>query len=215
PERLIVNPLGGDYIDHDSKAQFYEKLGTAGFRVPRSLTTNDPDAARAFLMEVGETVVKPTIGIGSTRILTENDHDRLDGLRTCPTLMQERIEGRTLRLHVVGDTLVLALRIESDMVDSRTEAKHFTPVTIAPEEAERLVAANRFLGLHYAAWDGIVDSQGRLVYLDCNPGPNLMWLCEDHRKAVFSCLATYLVTFSRSGSIETACNSVNPVSYRT
>ena len=31
--------------------------------------------------------------------------------------------------------------------------------------------ANQSLGLHYAAWDAILGEDGRLTYLDCNPGP--------------------------------------------
>ena len=29
----------------------------------------------------------------------------------CPTLFQERIHGETLRIHIVGDSMVLALRL--------------------------------------------------------------------------------------------------------
>ena len=74
--RLVINRLTSAYVDHNSKAQFYEKLRAAGFSVPRSLSTSDPDEAARFLDEVGDAVVKPAIGVGS--------NSWRDGGRPCP-----------------------------------------------------------------------------------------------------------------------------------
>ncbi|MEI8394086.1 MAG: ATP-grasp domain-containing protein [Rhodospirillaceae bacterium] len=195
--KLVVNRLTTAYVDHNSKSQFYEKLRDAGFSVPRSLTTDDPESARRFLDEVDDAVIKPMIGIGSTRAVGPGDRARLEELRTCPALFQERIKGPTLRIHVVGDRMVLALRIIGEGIDSRTDAKDFIETDLAPDEAAAIVRANRFLGLHYAAWDAIEGPDGRLCYLDCNPGPFVMWLPEAARRTVFGALARYLVEFAR------------------
>lgn len=208
--KLVVNPLSGVYVDHNSKGQFYEKLRAAGFRVPRSLSTNDPETARRFLGEVGEAVMKPAIGVGSTRVVTEDDRARLDEVARCPVLFQERVVGDTVRIHIVGDTVVLALRILAEGVDSRTATKGFAYVELDPAEAAAIVRANRFLGLHYAAWDAIATEDNRLHYLDCNPGPFVMWLPEDYRRAVFHQLAGYLLRFAREGSVAAAAAAVEP-----
>lgn len=197
--KLVANRLTTAYIDHDSKSQFYEKLRAAGFLAPRSLTTTDPAAAAGFLDAVGDAVIKPMIGIGSTRVVSADDRARLDELRLCPALFQERLKGPTLRIHVVGDRMVLALRIIGEGIDSRTDAKDFVEVSLPAEEADAIVRANRFLGLHYAAWDAIEGEDGRLRYLDCNPGPFVMWLPETARRVVFGALAHYLVAFARDG----------------
>ena len=206
--KLVVNRLTTAYLDHDSKSQFYEKLRSAGFLVPRSLTTNDPVAAAGFLDEVGDAVIKPMIGIGSTRGVTLDDRSRLDELRYCPALFQERLKGPTLRIHVVGDSMVLALRIIGEGIDSRTEAKDFVEVALDPAEAAAIVRANRFLGLHYAAWDAIEGEDGRLRVLDCNPGPFVMWLPEAARHTVFGALARYLVTFAKTDDLTAASAAV-------
>ena len=206
--RLVVNPLTGAYIDHNSKGQFYEKLRAAGFNAPRSLSANCPEAAARFLDQVGEAVLKPAIGIGSTRVVTAADRERLDELLLCPTLFQERIPGDTLRIHIVGDSMVLALRLIAEGVDSRTGTKDFIPETLDPAEAAAIVRANRMLGLHYAAWDAIIGPDGRLCYLDCNPGPFVMWLPDAARAVVFSKLARYLVAFAHTQSVAEASAAI-------
>ncbi len=70
---LVINPLTGAYIDHDTKSRFYEKLRSNGFNVPRTLTTNHPGEASEFIGKIGKVVVKPTSGVGSTQVLEEND----------------------------------------------------------------------------------------------------------------------------------------------
>jgi glutathione synthase/RimK-type ligase-like ATP-grasp enzyme len=200
----VINRLTTAYLDHNSKSQFYEALGAAGFLTPRSLSTNDPEAARGFLDAVGEAVIKPMIGIGSTRLVTDEDRARLSELTRCPALFQERLLGPTLRIHVVGDSMVLALRILSEGIDSRTGTKDFEEVRLEAAEAAAIVRANRFLGLHYAAWDAIEGEDGRLRYLDCNPGPFVMWLPEAARRAVFGSLARYLITFAETGDLAAA-----------
>lgn len=209
--KLVVNPLHEVYIDHDTKAQFYEKLRDNGFPAPRTCMTNSPEAAHAFLDSVGEAVVKPSIGVGSTRVVNEADLPRFAELHRCPCLFQERIEGQTIRVHIVGDKVVLALRIHSDGgVDSRTATTGFSYMELPPVEAERIARCNRFLGLHFAAWDIIESTDGRYYYLDCNPGPFVMWIGPENVQAVFRQLARYLITFAQTGSIESAAARVEP-----
>jgi glutathione synthase/RimK-type ligase-like ATP-grasp enzyme len=209
--KLVINRLVGAYVDHNSKSQFYEKIRAAGFPAPRSLSTNDPLEAARFIDEVGEAIVKPAVGIGSTRLITEPDKKRLDELAACPCLIQERVVGPTVRVHIVADTVVLCLKILSEGgVDSRTETKGFEYIKLADEEEDRIVRANRFLGLHYAAWDVILTPTGRVVYLDCNIGPYVMWIGPEFRRAVFRQLATYLVGFAETGSLDEASGRVRP-----
>lgn len=208
--RLVVNPLTRGYVDHDSKSQLYERLRHEGYLVPRSLTTNCPATAAGFLDEVGEVVVKPTIGIGASRVVTREDRARLHELEAGPVLFQERVRGKTVRLHVVAQTMVLAVAVgdRDDEVDSRTGLRDFSYIQLDEEEGRRIAAATRSLGLHYAAWDVMMLDDGRLCYLDCNPGPYVMWIGSEFRSIVFDRLAAYLVTYARSRSLEEAAASV-------
>ncbi|MFZ0254431.1 MAG: hypothetical protein WAN46_02030 [Gammaproteobacteria bacterium] len=210
--KLVINPLGGAYIDHDTKAQLYMKLGAQGFPVPRTLMTNDPQKALAFVRDMGEVVAKPAVGIGATRKLNEWDLRRLDELQASPVLLQEYVSGPTLRVHIVADQVVLALRVisEEGYVDSRSAPKSFEWMQLPEAEAQRIVRANRALGLHFAAWDVLEGKDGHYVYLDCNPGPFILWIGPEHTRVVLRALAGYMLTFARTRSLEEAAAAVHP-----
>ena len=209
--KLVINELDA-YNDHDTKAQFYEKLRALGFPVPETLTTNDPACALAFAARHAEVVVKPSVGVGSTRLFTSEDRSRLDLFRVCPVMMQQRIRGDTLRINIVGDTVVLALRIlgSGETVDSRTAPRGFEAIRLPEDEQVRIVRANRALGLHYSAWDIIEAADGRYAYLDCNPGPYILWTGAEFSRAVLAQLAEYMVAFADSGSLAEASMRVRP-----
>jgi hypothetical protein len=209
--KLVVNLPTGGYLDHDSKAQLYQKLRAWGFSAPKTLMTNDPDQALRFLNQMGALVVKPSVGVGSTRMLAETDRERLEELRVCPTLLQEFFAGDTIRVHIVGDSVVLALRILADRsteVDSRVGTKGFEYFKLPDEEEAMIVRATRALGLHYAAWDILATDDGRFVYLDCNPGPYIMWIGEENTRFVLRQLARYMIAYTRNHSIAEASGEV-------
>lgn len=207
--KLVINPFT-TYIDHNAKAQFYEKMRAQGFPFPRTLTTNDPERASAFVREMKEVVVKPGIGIGSTRRLRDDQLSRTEEFTMCPVTMQEYIKGRTVRVHVVGDTVVLSLKILTDEIDSRTRTKGFEYTQLSDEEEKRIARANRALDLHFAAWDVIAGEDGRIYYLDCNPGPYVMWIGPDNVRAVYGELAKYMITFANTKSVAEASKAVAP-----
>ena len=206
---LVINPLTSAYLDHNAKAQLYHKLRAWGFDVPTTISTNDPTHARAFVEEYGRVVVKPAIGVGSTRMVAPADLQRLDEVHDCPALLQEYIPGSVIRVHIVGDTMVLALRIKGEFTDSRTFTEGFEFHQMPPEAAQKIVQANRRLGLHFAAWDVMATADGRYVYLDCNPGPWLMWIGDTYVRGVLGELAKYMITYARSGSISDASAAVS------
>lgn len=207
--KLVVNPFTA-YTHHNAKAQFYERLRAEGFDVPRTLTTNAPEQARAFARAVGEVVIKPGLGVGSTRKLRADQLEGLEACARCPVMLQEFIQGQILRLHVVGGTVVLALKILGEAIDSRTETRGFEYYPLPEAQAQQVVRANQALGLHFAAWDAFATPDGRLVLLDCNPGPYVMWIGPEFVRAVFFQLARYLVAYARTHSGAEAAKLVSP-----
>ncbi|MCB1754096.1 MAG: ATP-grasp domain-containing protein [Gammaproteobacteria bacterium] len=210
--KLVVNTLTRAYVDHDSKAQLYQKLHDAGFCVPDTIMTNDPQQAERFFDKVGTAVAKPSIGIGSTRKVSDYDKERLDELKKSPVLFQELIEGDTIRVHIVGNKVVLALRIisEEGQVDSRTNPLGFEFFKLPDDEEEKIVKATHFLGLNFAAWDILAAKDGRFAYLDCNPGPFILWIGKENTRAVFQRLADFMIEFSNSRSLEAAYDAIKP-----
>ncbi len=204
---MVVN-MPETYTHHDTKAQFYERLRRAGCPVPQTLSTNVPGQASRFVKEHGRAVLKPSIGVGSTRIMHDTDLERLDEVRMCPVMLQEFIDGPTLRVHMVGGSVVLALEIEAEGIDSRTGHQTFTYTRISEEAEKALATAMKILGLHFAAWDVIRAPDGRYYLLDCNPGAYLMWIGEKYVRVVFDELARYMLTFANTGSMDEARKAV-------
>lgn len=204
--KLVINSLTTAYIEHDTKTQLYKKLRANGFDAPDTISTNSPSKAHTFIQKYKNVVIKPAIGVGSTREITEQDIARLEDLRICPAMMQERIIGDTIRVHIIGNKVVLALRIISDdTVDSRTNTENFEYYNFPEDEAEKIIKANKMLGLHYAAWDVQASKDDkRLAYLDCNPGPYIMWIGKENSYAVLKQLASYMIAFAKTSSIEQA-----------
>jgi glutathione synthase/RimK-type ligase-like ATP-grasp enzyme len=181
-----------------------------GIQFPKTLTTNDPARATAFVRQMRDVVVKPGIGVGSTRRLREDQLSRTEDIALAPVTMQEFVVGQTYRVHVVGETVVLSLRIINDQVDSRTRTKGFEYAKL-PETAEAvLVRANKLLGLHFAAWDVMLTGDGQAVCLDCNPGPYVMWIGAEFVSAVYSQLARYLIGYAKTHSVSEAAARVTP-----
>ncbi len=207
--KLVVN-RPEKYVDHNSKAQFYERLRSAGYHVPETLTTNDPERFAGYVKKHGKVVVKPGIGVGSTRLLREDQLERTHEIALGPVMMQQFVPGYTMRIHVVGETVVLALKILSDQIDSRTAPEGFEYATLPPEAEKEVVGATKHLGLHFAAWDIILTEDGHAMLLDCNPGPFLMWIGEAFVQAVYLQLAGFLLSFAREGSMDKARAQVEP-----
>lgn len=207
--KLVINSPAHAYLDHDAKAHFYEKLRKLGFPVPRTLTTNDPERANAFFAEVGEVVAKPAIGIAATRLITSEDLKRVAEIRTCPVLFQERMRGDILRAHVVGDRLVLALKVVNrGEIDSRTAPLALECYALTEVDAQRLVAATQALELQFAAWDLIVNPEGRIYYLDCNPGPYLLWVGAEYSRFILRQLAAFMLAYARHRCLAEASRQI-------
>ena len=114
----VVNRIGGG-MSNNSKPYQALLLRRAGLKVPATLVTSDPAAARAFQAEHGEVIYKSASGIRSiVRRLGPDQLARLGFLRDGPAQFQAFVPGRNVRVHTVGD-VVFATRIETDAVDYR------------------------------------------------------------------------------------------------
>ncbi len=166
------------------------RAARAGLAVPRTLVTNDPAKARAFLRARGG---KPRIHKAlhstpddwrPTRIVSEEALARIDGVRTAPAVFQEYLPGVDVRATVVGDE-VFAAEIDARRTRSPED---FRPVwreapmarCTLPSEVERglrvLVAD---LGLSYAAVDLRRRADGEHLFLEVNPSGQ--WLFVEER----------------------------------
>ena len=157
-----------------------ELAESIGLSVPRTLVTNDPSDARAFIQEqgVGRTIYKPFTGTPAawreTRLVGEDEVTKLDLVRLAPLIFQEYIEGVDIRVTVVGDRIFPA---EVDVsqgdypVDFRMNMDQATiGATELPRDVEqKLHTLMKRLGLVYGAVDFRRRADGEHVFLEINP----------------------------------------------
>jgi glutathione synthase/RimK-type ligase-like ATP-grasp enzyme len=147
----------------------------AGFKVPRTLVSQDPCQIRRFcdLLE-GQVVIKAVRATPSSQLFTlkaRPEHLESDAaLRACPTIYQEYIPGRRhIRALCCGDD-VHAVTIESTDLDWRQNLDvPLTPVEVEPETKRRLAHVLQFMGLRMGVVDLKVDDECERVWLELNP----------------------------------------------
>jgi hypothetical protein len=146
---LLLEQFQGVWINHPIKTQLANNkllqlaaARRAGFRVPRTLVSQDPAEIREFYDSLGgQVVVKPVSGTSQAALLTiklASEHlQHVDSLALCPAIYQEYIPGeRHLRVQCFGDE-VYAVVIESKNLDWRHDVDVPIIQTELPETTRR------------------------------------------------------------------------------
>ena len=169
-----------------------------GLEIPDSLSTNDPEAVRAFAAGHPAGIVGTMMGsfaiyedglekVVFTNRISDDDLAHLDSLALSPMTFQENIpKALELRVTVVGE------RVFAASIDSQASARagtdwrkdgnamieqwqhHVLPADVQ-QKALRLM--DKF-GLNYGAMDFILTPDGRYVFLEVNPAGEFMWLLK-------------------------------------
>lgn len=187
---------------NNSKPFQAQMIARAGFGIPRTLITNLPDRARAFVQDAKaqgrEVIFKSASAVRSiVRTVTADDLDRLDRLRICPVQFQERVEGRDVRVHVVGDE-VFATRITTTGVDYRYASRDeggstdLEPFELPPEVVKRAIALSRMLDLPLAGIDLRETPEGDWVCFEVNPSPAYSYYEANTGQPISTAIARYL-----------------------
>jgi glutathione synthase/RimK-type ligase-like ATP-grasp enzyme len=170
----VVNRPSASASNGSKPAQLRE-IATAGFSVPETLVTNDPDSVVAFSTQHDGVICKSTSWIRS-RVRSVVNGVRLDDVRCCPTQFQSRVLGVDVRIHVVGAD-IFATRIVSDADDYRYAVHEGLPrplldSTDLPDDvADRCLSLASMLGLPVAGIDLRVTAEGEWFCFEVNPSP--------------------------------------------
>lgn len=188
PERVRLN-------DHKPRQQRIAR--EVGLATPRTLITNDPAAARAFIESCPEGAVTKMLSafpvyddkgeeqVVFTTALSPQHIEKLDGLRFSPMVFQEQIRKELeLRITVIGSRIFAAAvdsqRTEGAQVDWRergvTLLQSWVPYTLPVDIEQRLARYMERAGMQYSAIDVIVEPGGRHVFLEANPVGEFFWL---------------------------------------
>lgn len=173
---LVVNRLGGGLTNHSKPLQALH-IQAAGLRIPATIVTTDPAAARAFIdAHGGDVIYKSISGVRSiVHRLETTRFARLELLRHGPAQLQERIEGDDIRAHVVGDRII-ATRIRSEAADYRYASRDgleadMEPTTLPPPVEAACLRLAWSLDLPVAGIDLRETPDGQHVCFEINPAP--------------------------------------------
>lgn len=169
-----------------------------GLAVPRTLTTNSPEAVRAFWQACAGRVVTKVLSsfavydeagreqVVFTTRLGEADLPALDdGLDLCPMTFQEEVpKALELRATVVGQQVFCAAVDSTALAGAEVDWRRkgvdlcaaWSPYRLPEDQVARLLQLARRLGLNYGAADIIVRPDGGHVFLEINPGGEFFWL---------------------------------------
>jgi glutathione synthase/RimK-type ligase-like ATP-grasp enzyme len=174
-----VNPRAQDDAAHHKPYQ-WEIAQQVGLRLPRTLVTNQPEEARAFIEQigVGRVVFKAFLASieawRETRLVEAEDVERLEQVRYAPVIFQEYVEGVDLRITAVGDRLFpceIDARNTSYPADMRMVVGESVvqPAELPAGLHDTLMALQRRLGLYYGAIDMRRTPDGEYVFFEVNP----------------------------------------------
>jgi len=180
----------------EHKPHQLELASELGIDVPRTLTTNDPDAVRPFWEACGGRVVAKALSsfaiydagreqVVFTSVVSAEDLEHLDQLALAPMTFQEHLDKAIeLRVTLIGGRVFAAAvdsqALERSRTDWRKEGSRllhaWKPHALPPDVAARLLALAGQLGLSYGAADIVVTPDGRHVFLEINPAGEWFWL---------------------------------------
>jgi len=172
------------------------------------LVTNSANAVRNFAATHGPLVCKSiaatvlhtgdTAHIAYTRRLTDDDLGDLDGVDYSAHLFQPFIESEfAVRLTVVGQSF-LAARIDAASDRARTDWRSdydslsYQVIDIPTDVKAAVAAYMKLSGLHYGAFDFLVQSDGTYITLEINPEGNYGWIEEETGLPISAVIADFL-----------------------
>lgn len=203
-ELPVVNP---PFADNSNFTKPFHSLQLArlGWRTPRTCLTDDPDVAEEFIESCRYAVIFK--GVSSMKTWASPYEDRRDRarlplIRNCPVLLQERIDGPDVRVHVLGSHL-FAEEIETEVVDYRLERRHasFRQIRLPLEICNRCFAVAELLRVPFLGIDLKRErSSGEWLILEANSMPGYEGYDRRARGAISRALVEWL-TRSRSADL--------------
>jgi glutathione synthase/RimK-type ligase-like ATP-grasp enzyme len=178
-----------------------------GLAPPETLLTNCPDTAREFVARVGDVIYKPFAASlrywRETRRFGAAELQNIGQLRHAPTILQERIAGRDIRVTVVGDQ-IFAAEIDASQGNYADDFRMNQDVQIRAidlpiglQDAIRALMGR--MALVYGALDFRRDqATGAYRFLEINPAGQWLFIEEQTGQPIARAVADQLMKMARS-----------------
>jgi glutathione synthase/RimK-type ligase-like ATP-grasp enzyme len=182
------------------KGEQLQRASRMGFKIPRSIVTNSPAAARQFQREAQQDIIFKALsdpdlcsnevaleerisnGIHTT-IVTEDMAEGLDAVGELACHFQDYIaKAYELRVTIVGERLFVAKIHSQDDARTAVDVRDMSaPILYEATElpgavAQRCLAFARSYGLNFCAIDLIVTPEGEYVFLENNPSGQFLFV---------------------------------------
>jgi glutathione synthase/RimK-type ligase-like ATP-grasp enzyme len=179
-----------------------------GLRVPATLITNCPEAARQFASSLKDGCVYKTFtgcdfGFFETRKLeSAEDFAELALIEECPLIFQEHVSGDfDVRATVVGDEVFAAeihFKHGRHPVDGRVDRVPIREHRFPADVALRIARLVRDYGLTYGAVDLRFDSSAGYSFFELNPEGQFLWVEIEAGLGICDALARRLLGINGS-----------------
>lgn len=182
---------------NDSKPFQSQLIRSYGFSLPETLISNDAQEVLDFRAQHGRVIFKSISSCRSiVRELRDDDLPRLTQLRACPVQFQQRLEGRDVRVHVVGSE-VFATAADSSAADYRYAAHdgaaaRLSPFELDDELAQRCLRLSAGLGLLFSGIDLKLAPDGRAYCFEVNCCPGYSYFEGNTGQPISRALARLL-----------------------
>jgi len=189
-----------DHIQHirhaENKQLQLQVARELGLDIPRTLTTNDPTAVRAFAKSCEGGIVTKMLSsfaiyeegkelvVFTNRVKPEDLAD-LSGLSICPATFQELVpKSLEIRVTVVGQR-VMSASVDSQVSeraahdwrrDGVSMLQDWRPYQLPLEIEEKILRLMDYFSLNYGAIDIILTPDGKHVFIELNPCGEFFWL---------------------------------------
>lgn len=180
-----------------SKPYQAQLIQQAGFDVPETLVTNDPELVREFRDRYQQVIYKSISGIRSiVQTLEDKDLENLDRIRWCPVQFQEYLAGTNIRVHTV-DTKVFATAINTDTTDYRYAHQQggkteLQAIELSDELAQKCIKLAQLLGLAFAGIDLKITPDNQVFCFEVNPSPAFSYYEANTGQPISQAVAHYL-----------------------
>jgi len=208
-----------DHVHHirlaENKQLQLQVARELGLNTPRTLTTNDPTAVRAFAKTCeGGMVTKMLSSFaiyeeGKELVVFTNpvrleDLADLSGISLCPATFQELVpKSLEIRVTVVGrrvmsaciDSQVCARAAHDWRRDGLRLLEDWQPYQLPLEVEEKILRLTDYFSLNYAAIDIILTPDDQHVFLELNPCGEFFWLERTPGLPISDAIADLLLAF--------------------
>lgn len=204
--------LIGIYIYLESKSTFVSPLFSlrrasfklpqlmlakqVGFKIPKSIITNNPDDVDVFFNENNiistKSIDSPNFHYNGINYPIYNRKlksyeeiiNNYESIRMCPTYFQEFIEKKfDIRVIVIGEN-VFAFKIESqknefskeDFRGVSADLLSHSIYQLEDSDIDKILKFTKLQNLNFSAMDFVLSENDELIFLENNPNGQWMWL---------------------------------------